>query len=66
MRLSWAQLGRKPVGLLLNHLIRPLQQRRRDREVEGPGEHVTLGSLVARFARAPYRGRPDLPRLVAI
>ena len=34
MRLSWAQLGHKPVGLLLDNLIRPRQQRRRDRQAE--------------------------------
>ena len=35
MHPSWAQLGHKSVGPLLNDLIRPLQQRRRDRQPEG-------------------------------
>jgi len=34
MRWRWAQFGHKPVGLLLDNLIRPRQQRRRDRQAE--------------------------------
>ena len=37
MHPSWAQLGHKPVEFLLNDLIRPLQQRWRDRQPEGLG-----------------------------
>ena len=37
MRLRWAQLEPKAVGLLLNDLVRPPQERRRDREPERLG-----------------------------
>src|SRR5215831_8687781 len=56
-----AQFRHKPTQFLLNHLVRPLQQRRRDREPEGLGrlevdEELKLGGLldweVARFRTA--------------
>src|SRR6266508_5669872 len=37
MRWTWAQLGHKPVGLLLNHSICSQQQRLRNRQAEGLG-----------------------------
>ena len=37
MRLSWAQFGHNPDGLLLDQLIRLTQQRLRNRQAEGLG-----------------------------
>src|SRR5215467_5303671 len=34
MRRSWAQFGHKPHPQLLDHLVRPCQERRRDREAK--------------------------------
>src|SRR5215831_4582539 len=51
MRWSWAQLGHKPPGRLLDHLIRPRQRRRRDRQAESLGglevdDQLELGWLL--------------------
>ena len=41
MRLSWAQFGHKPVEFLLNDLIRPPEQLRRNREAAA-GHRLTM------------------------